>query len=612
MTYILGISAYYHDSAAALVKDGIVIAAAQEERFTRVKHDDSFPIHAIRYCLDEGGINPARLDAIGFYDKPIVKFHRLIETYLAFAPAGFQSFSKALSLWLKVKLHIPKEIRKALPDFTGPILFTDHHESHAASAFFASPFDRAAILTIDGVGEWTTTAMGVGNGNKIKLTQHIRFPHSLGLFYSAFTYYLGFKVNSGEYKVMGLAPYGDPQNCTQYVKLIYEHLLDLKPDGSFRLNLEYFNYCQGLTMTNEKFDQLFGGPPRKPETKLTQKELDIAAALQQVTEEVILRLARHVKKETGEKNLCMAGGVTLNCVSNGKIIQEGIFDRYFFQPASGDAGGALGVALFLWYQFLDKPRVVDNIHDSQQGSLLGPKFSDEEIVRYLRSIGAKFTTYDSWDPLLDHLVELLLQEKVIGFFQGRLEFGPRALGSRSILGDARSTKMQSTMNIKIKFREGFRPFAPIVMEEHAAEYFDLKDPSPYMLRVGHVVPSKRIPLTSEQSKLWGIEKLNVPRSDIPAVTHVDYSARVQTVDKERYPITYRLLQKFREKTGCAVLVNTSFNVRGEPIVCTPSDAFQCFINTNIDALVLEHQLLLKEEQPKFGNKEAYLAKFKLD
>lgn len=612
MTYILGISAYYHDSAAALVKDGKIIASAQEERFTRLKGDESFPQHAIRYCLEEAGIKASQLDAIGFYDKPILKFHRLLETYFAFAPSGFSSFLKALPLWLQLKLHIPKHIRKSLPEFKGPILFTDHHESHAASAFFASPFGQAAILTIDGVGEWTTTAYGTGKGNRIQLTHHIRFPHSLGLLYSAFTYYTGFKVNSGEYKVMGLAPYGDKNNAAKYVKLIYDHLLDLRDDGSFRLNLEYFNYCQGLTMTNEKFHKLFDGPPRKPETKLSQKDLDLAAAIQQVTEETMLRLARHVKKETGEKNLCMAGGVTLNCVGNGKLINEGIFDKYFFQPASGDAGGALGAALFLWYQFLDNPRQPDERHDLQEGSLLGPQFSDMEIVRYLKAIGARFTNYDSWEPLLDHVVELLLQEKVIGFFQGRMEFGPRALGCRSILGDARSPKMQSTMNIKIKFREGFRPFAPIVMEEHAQEYFDLKDPSPYMLRVGHLVPHKRIQLTPEQEKFWGIDKLNIPRSDIPAVTHVDYSARVQTVDQERYPVLYRLMQKFRERTGCAVLVNTSFNVRGEPIVCTPQNAFQCFVHTKIDALVLEYQLLLKEDQPNVGNKESYLAQFKLD
>lgn len=612
MTYILGISGYYHDSAAALVKDGEIIAAAQEERFTRKKHDEAFPENAIKYCLSEAGIDASKLDAVGFYDKPIVKFHRLLETYFAFAPAGFLSFCKAMPLWLGLKLFIPREIRKHLPKFQGPILYADHHESHAASAFFPSPFSRAAILTIDGVGEWTTSSFGVGNGNNIEITKHLRFPHSLGLLYSAFTYYTGFKVNSGEYKVMGLAPYGDQDNAKKYAQLIYDNLIDLKEDGSFRLNLDYFNYCQGLTMTNNRFAKLFGGPPRKQEKELTQREMDLAAAVQEVVEEAMLRMARHIRKETGEKNLCMAGGVALNCVGNGKIIKEGIFDKYFIQPAAGDAGGALGTALFLWYQFLNNKREVNEKDDLQKGSLLGPRFSDREIQRYLDGIGAKYTSYDNWDEQIERLVELIEDGKVIGFFEGRMEFGPRALGSRSIIGDARSTKMQSIMNLKIKFRESFRPFAPIVMEEHAQEYFDLADPSPYMLRVGHVVENKRRKLTEEQQKLWGIEKLNIPRSDIPAVTHVDYSARVQTVDKVRHPILHKLMAKFREKTGCAVLVNTSFNVRGEPIVCNPQDAFQCFLNTGMDVLVLEKQILLKEEQTIEQKTKDYLAQFALD
>ncbi|WP_372371177.1 carbamoyltransferase [Candidatus Uabimicrobium sp. HlEnr_7] len=612
MTYILGISGYYHDSAAALIKDGEIIAAAQEERFTRKKQDESFPKKAIEYCLSEAGINASQLDAVGFYDKPIVKFHRLLETYFAFAPAGFVSFSKALPLWLGLKLFIPREIRKNLSTFSGPILYADHHETHAASAFFPSPFDRAAILTIDGVGEWTTSSFGVGNGNKIELKKHLKFPHSLGLLYSAFTYYTGFKVNSGEYKVMGLAPYGDKENAKKYAQIIYDNLIDLKEDGSFRLNLDYFNYCQGLTMTNSRFAKLFGGPARKAEKEITQREMDLAAAVQEVVEEAMLRMAKHLRKETGEKNLCMAGGVALNCVGNGKIIKEGIFDKYFIQPAAGDAGGALGTALFLWYQFLDNKRKVNGKDDLQKASLLGPQFSNREVQRYLNGIGAKYTSYDSWDEQLDYLVELIEQGKVIGFFEGRMEFGPRALGSRSIIGDPRSTKMQSIMNLKIKFRESFRPFAPIVMEEHAQEYFDLKDPSPYMLRVGHVVENKRLKLTEEQQKLWGIEKLNIPRSDIPAVTHVDYSARVQTVDKVRHPVLHQLMSKFREKTGCAVFVNTSFNVRGEPIVCSPHDAFQCFLNTGMDVLVLEQQVLLKEEQTIKQKTKDYLAQFALD
>lgn len=475
--------------------------------------------------------------------------------------------------------------------------------------FFPSPFERAAILTIDGVGEWTTTSYGTGLQNRVDLTHHIRFPHSLGLLYSAFTYYTGFKINSGEYKVMGLAPYGDRASSTKYAQLVYDNILDLREDGSLRLNLDYFNYCQGLTMTNERFHRLFGGQPRKPEEKLTQRHMDLATALQIVTEEAMFRLAKHVRKMTGEKNLCMSGGVALNCVGNGKIIREGVFEKYFFQPAAGDAGGALGTALFLWYQFLNKPRFADNVHDVQKASLLGPSYTNEEIRAYLQAVGAKFHAYDSWEPLLDRVVELLQAEKVIGFCQGRMEFGPRALGSRSILGDARSTNMQTTMNLKIKFRESFRPFAPIVMEECMHEYFDLEDPSPYMLRVGYVRPERRIPLTPEQEKLFGIEKLKIPRSDIPAITHVDYSARIQTVDQGRNPIVHRLLQKFREKTGYGILVNTSFNVRGEPIICSPQDAYRCFMNTEMDVLVVENNILYKEEQTKAKGDQEYIAKF---
>ncbi len=614
MTYILGISAFYHDSGAALVKDGEIIAAAQEERFTRKKQDERFPINAINYCLEEAGISQSQLDAVGFYDKPLVKFHRLLETYFAFAPLGFRSFSLAMPLWLKTKMGIRREIRKNLPSYGGPILFNDHHESHAASAFFPSPFSQAAILTIDGVGEWTTTSMGTGKGNKIELSHHIRFPHSLGLLYSAFTYYTGFKVNSGEYKVMGLAPYGDPANSKKYAQLIYDNIMDLKEDGSFRFNLDYFNYCQGLTMTSDRFHKLFGSPPRKPETDLQQREMDLAAAVQIVVEEAMLRLARHLRKTTGEKNLCMAGGVALNCVGNGKIIKEGIFDKYFIQPAAGDAGGALGTALFFWYQFLDNSRTVDEVHDLQKGSLLGPSFTDKEIQRFLDSVEADYQSFETKEEALDEVAKHLMNEKVIGFFQGRMEFGPRALGARSIIGDARSTEMQKVMNLKIKYRESFRPFAPIVMEEHAREYFDLEDPSPYMLRVGNVVESRRTKLTPEQEKLWGIEKLNVIRSDIPSVTHVDYSARVQTVDSKRNPPLHRLMEKFHEKTGCATLVNTSFNVRGEPIVCTPRDAYRCFMNTEMDVLILENQVLLKENQKaQTGeSKKEYLARFELD
>jgi carbamoyltransferase len=612
--YILGISAYYHDSAAALLKDGRIVAAAQEERFTRIKHDAAFPARAVEYCLAEAGIAAKDLAAVGFYEKPLVKFHRLLETYLAWAPAGFKSFQKAMTNWIGQKLHIPREIRKGIPGLPADvsILFTEHHESHQASAFFSSPFEEAAIITADGVGEWPSTSIGVGRGNKIEILQEINFPHSLGLLYSAFTYYTGFKVNSGEYKVMGLAPYGDPKAASEFAKLIREHLIDIKDDGSFRMNMEYFGYCEGLTMTNERFDKLFGGPPREAESQLTQREMDLALAVQMVTEEAMLKLARHARQLTGCKNLCMAGGVALNCVANGKMIQEGIFDKFFIQPAAGDAGGALGVAQFLHYQVLDNPRKVDGVHDLQRGSLLGPEYTDKEIRRYLDGVGAKYEAVDDPRTWEEKIAGILADGKVVGLFQGRMEFGPRALGARSIIGDARNRDMQTVMNLKIKFRESFRPFAPIVLQEHAHEYFDLKDPSPYMLRVGHVVPQRRVQTKAEDEKLFGIDKLKVQRSDIPAVTHVDYSARVQTVDANRNPRLHGLMKRFHERTGCAVLVNTSFNIRGEPIVCTPADAYKCFMFTDMDVLVLEGQILHKKDQPPMTGAEEYRAAFKLD
>jgi carbamoyltransferase len=617
MTAILGISAFYHDSAAALVIDGRIVAAAQEERFTRAKHDHEFPRHAINYCLAEAGLSPSQLDYVGFYDKPLTKFERLLETYLAYAPWGFRSFQQALPLWLKKKLHLRREIRRGLHgEYEGPIVFTDHHESHAASAFFPSPFDEAAILTLDGVGEWSTSCYGVGRGNRIELSHELRFPHSLGLLYSAFTYYTGFKVNSGEYKVMGLAPYGNPI----WKDAILEHLMDLKDDGSFRMDMRYFNYCQGLTMTSERFHRLFGGPPRKPESKVTQREMDLAASIQAVTEEVMLRMARYLHRETGLKNLVLAGGVALNCVGNGRILREGPFEDIWIQPAAGDAGGALGVALFTWHQLLDKPRNAEAL-DSQQGSLLGPSYDDQEISDYLDLLGAIYHTHDNEDELLDHVADLLAEEKVVGWVQGRMEFGPRALGCRSILGDARSRAMQSVMNLKIKFRESFRPFAPVVLRECVDEYFQMRpgEDSPYMLLVAPVQESKRIkhPRSDEgvpEAELEGIAKLQVPRSEVPAITHVDYSARVQTVDAERHGRFHRLMQRFHELTGCPVVVNTSFNIRGEPIVCTPEDAYRCFMATEMDCLVLEDHLLLKTDQPGGAAEdvEAYKARFSLD
>ncbi len=610
---ILGISAFYHDSAAALVQDGDIVAAAQEERFTRKKHDYRFPKHAIDYCLAEADLKAEDIDAVVFYDKPFVKFERLLETYLAFAPRGVKSFLMAMPLWMKQKLHLPKIIRGALGEgFKGPVLFTDHHESHAASAFFPSPFDEAAILTSDGVGEWTTSSFGVGRGNRIELLKEIRFPHSLGLLYSAFTYYTGFKVNSGEYKLMGLAPYGEPR----FVDLIKEHLIDIKPDGSFWMNMEYFDYCAGLKMVNRKFEKLFGRPARKPESQLTQHEMDVAASIQKVTEEIMMLQARHVHEVTGMKNLCLAGGVALNCVSNGRILREGPFERIWIQPAAGDAGGALGAALFVWFQLQNHPRKAEP-GDAQKGSLLGPAFSDEEVRRFLDSVGAKYSVCESDEELIDRVADAIAEGKVVGWHQGRMEFGPRALGSRSILGDARSKEMQSKMNLKIKYRESFRPFAPSALIEHASEYFDIDTESPYMLLVCPVREEVRIPLTDEQREIMRRDpdlrkRVNIPRSQIPAVTHLDYSARLQTVDAARHGRYHQMITRFREKTGCGVIVNTSFNVRGEPIVCTPEDAYQCFMHTEMDMLAIGRQILLKEDQPRLEGKEKYIERFELD
>jgi carbamoyltransferase len=603
---ILGISAFYHDSAACLVSDGNIVAAAQEERFTRKKHDPDFPKNAAAYCLQSQGLTIKDVDFVAFYDKPLLKFERLLETYLATAPQGFTSYARAMPLWLKHKLWIPDTIKTEL-GYDGEVLFTEHHQSHAGSAFYPSPFQEAAILTIDGVGEWTTNSLGVGKGNKFSIIREIKFPHSMGLLYSAFTYFTGFKVNSGEYKVMGLAPYGEPK----YVQKIYDNLLDLKEDGSYHLNLKYFNYMSGLAMTNEGFDVLFDGPRRKPESPLTQREMDLAASIQVVVEECMLRQARFLHKETGLDNLTMAGGVALNCVGNGKLLREGPFKNIWIQPAAGDAGGALGAALCTWYGSLDKPRLTTETTDSQKQSLLGPEFSDDETVQQLAQFGAVYKRV-SGDELYRTTADILSREKVIGWFQGRMEFGPRALGSRSIIGDPRSTDMQATMNLKIKFRESFRPFAPAVMREHVSEYFEMDCDSPYMLLVAPVQESRRKKMSEEERGLFGIAKLNVPKSDIPAVTHVDYSARIQTVSQSQHPTFYKLLSAFKEKTGCAVLVNTSFNVRGEPIVCTPADAYACFMRTNMDALIVGNIVMLKEEQPKWQEREDWLTKFELD
>ena len=648
---ILGISAYYHDSAAALVCDGKIIAAAQEERFSRKKHDARFPQNAISYCLKEANIELLDLDQIVFYDKPLVKFERLLETYLSYAPKGFQSFLMAMPIWLKEKLYLKTLLKKELAtlgqckaSYIPKLMFTEHHQAHAASAFFPSPFNRAGVMCLDGVGEWATTSVWLGEGNKLTPQWEIDFPHSLGLLYSAFTYYTGFKVNSGEYKLMGLAPYGEPN----YVDLILNNLIDLKADGTFRLNMEYFNYTTGLTMTNEKFDKLFGGSPRKAETKISQREMDIAASIQRVTEEVVLRLSRTVQKELDVDYLCLAGGVALNCVANGKILREGIFKDIWIQPAAGDAGGALGAALAIWYEYYDRPRVIEKVdsrkvprnvsreynvsasvesrnsavslakrsvcsapNDMMQGAYLGPKFEDEQIREYLDAIEAKYE-YLPDTELMPRLAKILDNGNVVGWFQGRMEFGPRALGGRSIIGDPRNTKMQSVMNLKIKYRESFRPFAPSVLAERVSDYFDIEHSSPYMLLVAPVQEGLLIPMTEEQRQLFGIEKLNVPRSEIPAITHVDYSARIQTIHQETNPRYHDLIDHFAKLTGCGVIVNTSFNVRGEPIVCTPEDAYRCFMRTEMDYLVVENFLMAKTEQIPWEKDDSWKEEFELD
>src|SRR2546425_32084 len=606
-SYILGLSAFYHDSAACLLADGEIVAAAQEERFTRKKGDAAFPSNAVAYCLNTAGIGTADLAYVGFYDKPLLKFERILETYLGVAPKGFASFRMAGPLWMKEKLFIDSEIRRQLGGFTGEMRYAEHHESHAASAFFPSPVEEAAILTVDGVGEWATASMGVGRGNDVELLKELYWPDSLGLLYSAFTYYTGFKVNSGEYKVMGLAPYGEPK----YVDVILTKLVDLREDGSFTLNQEYFNYLTGLTMTNGAFDRLFGGPPRVPESKLTQREMDLARSVQVVCEEIMLRMTRTLHRETGMDNLCLAGGVALNCVANGRILREGPFRRLWIQPAAGDAGGALGVAQLIWHRYCNQVRALKPGADGMHGAYLGPEFAPEEIAAYLDSVGAVASRLER-RCRLQRVAELLAQEKVVGWFDGRMEFGPRALGARSILGDPRSPSMQAQMNLKIKFREGFRPFAPSVLRERASDYFDLACDSPYMLLVAPVKRERQIPMTDEQRRLWGIEQLNVVRSDIPAVTPIDYSARIQTVTRNTNPNYYDLISEFDRLTGCPVVVNTSFNVRGEPIVCTPADAYRCFMRTNIDCLVLGPFLLDKAQQPEWKETEDWRREFQLD
>jgi carbamoyltransferase len=618
MTAIIGISAFYHDSAAALVVDGDIVAAAQEERFTRRKHDPGFPANAIAYCLSEAGLKPEDLNCVAFYDKPLTKFDRLLETYLAYAPAGFRSFRLAMPLWLKDKLHMRRTLRRS---FSGArearFVFTDHHESHAASAFFPSPFERAAILTLDGVGEWSTATFGEGEGNKLRLRQQLQFPHSLGLLYSAFTYYCGFKVNSGEYKLMGLAPYGRPV----YEDLILKHLVELRPDGSFWMNMEYFNYCQGLTMTSRRFDALFGGAPRRPESQLEQRHMDLAASIQKVTEEIMLRMAREAQRQTKMDNLVLAGGVALNCVGNGRLLREGPFENIWIQPAAGDAGGALGAAVFVWHQLMKHPRQ-PNGQDSQKGSLLGPRYSNEFIASFMTEAAVPHKRHASEAELLEEVAQMVVAGKIIGWFQGRMEFGPRALGARSIIGDPRQPGMQAAMNLKIKFRESFRPFAPAVLRERAADCFALGpgQESPYMLLVAALREQHRLPLSEADRKTMTEapdlrQRVNVVRSTFPAITHVDYSARVQTVDESRHGRFYRLMKRFEGLTGCPVLVNTSFNVRGEPIVCTPQEAYRCFLVTDMDALVLEDFVLRKEQMPKAitdAEREKYLAQFQPD
>jgi carbamoyltransferase len=611
---ILGLSAFYHDSAACLVRDGEIVAAAQEERFTRKKHYAGFPKESIRYCLKESGSSLTDIRYIAFYDKPLLKFERLLETYLAFAPRGVQSFLAAMPIWLNEKLFLKTLLQKELAGLGGvrpaalpPLVFGEHHESHAASAFYPSPFESAAVLCMDGVGEWATTSAWLGEGRELIPLWEIPFPHSLGLLYSAFTYYTGFKVNSGEYKVMGLAPYGQPK----YVQAIYEHLLDLKPDGTFRLNMEYFNYSTGLTMTSRRFDDLFGGPPREAESRLTQREMDLARSIQDVTEEVMLRLARTLHRETGAENLCLAGGVALNCVGNGRILREGSFAGLWIQPAAGDAGGAIGAALSTWHRLEDQPRKTNPPEDAMRGAFLGPAYTNEEIERFLKKQSAPYVKLDDAE-LLDHVAAELAAGKIIGWFQGRMEFGPRALGARSIIGDARNPTMQSVMNLKIKYRESFRPFAPSVLRERVSDYFDMDADSPYMLLVAPVRKERWVPITDKHDQLWGIERLNVPRSDIPAVTHIDYSARIQTVHAATNSRYHGLLKAFEAKTGCGVIVNTSFNVRGEPIVCTPADAYRCFMRTEIDVLVLENCLLQKADQKPLVDDTDWRKEFELD
>jgi carbamoyltransferase len=607
---ILGLSAFYHDSAAALIEEGRIVAAAQEERFSRKKHDSRFPVHAVRYCLDEGGTGLRSVDHVVFYDKPFLKFERLLETYVTFAPRGIKSFSMAIPLWLREKLFLKDLLKKELgklddhDDWNEKLLFSEHHLSHAASAFFPSPFEEAIVLTMDGVGEWATTSAAIGKGNSLEVIKEIHFPHSLGLLYSALTYYIGFKVNSGEYKVMGLAPYGEPK----YADKIFKHLMDVKPDGSFRLDLSYFNYCTGLTMTNGKFDDLFGGPPRKPDQLLTQRHMDLAASIQAVTDEVVLRLTRSLREETGIRNLCLAGGVALNCVANGKVLRDGRFEQIYIQPAAGDAGGALGAALVGFHMQLGQKRQANG--DAMRGAYLGPSFAQTDIEVRLKKCGAKFDLLEE-SALITTCAEDLAQGKALGWFQGRMEFGPRALGNRSILGDPRSPTMQKTLNLKVKYRESFRPFAPSVLRERVSDWFEIDSDSPYMLLVADVVKGRRREMTADEKKLFGIDQLNVPRSDIPAVTHIDYSARIQTVHEDTNPRYYALLSAFERKTGCPVLVNTSFNVRGEPIVCTPEDAFRCFMGTELDVLAVGNCYLRKAQQNP-ALKQNYESAFELD
>jgi carbamoyltransferase len=629
-TRILGISAYYHDSAACLVVDGQIVAAAQEERFTRKKHDAGYPSKAVEYCLQEAGISAPELDYVGFYEKPLVKFERLLETYVASAPRGLKSYLMAMPLWLSEKLWMADDIADQLEGYEGPVLFGEHHESHASSAFYPSPFENAAVVTMDGVGEWATSSIGVGRGRDLEILREMRFPHSLGLLYSAFTYFAGFKVNSGEYKVMGLAPYGEPK----YVKLIKDHLVEIRDDGSLWMNQEYFTYAHGLTMTGSRLEQLMGGPARQPETRLTQREMDLARSIQEITEEVMLKMTGFAHRETGMTDLCLAGGVALNCVGNGRILREGPFEEIWIQPAAGDAGGALGVALSLWHRHLEKPRTspetagtwerpgrksevrrekseVPKYADGMSGSFLGPRFSEAQIAAAVDKGGWVATRLDPTD-VAAQVAAAMAQEKVVGLLQGRMEFGPRALGGRSIIGDARSPKMQAVMNLKIKFRESFRPFAPAVLREHVGDWFELDGDSPYMLLVADVRQDQRLPVPAEAEALWGIDKLNVPRSTVPAITHVDYSARIQTVRRDTNPLYHDIIDAFYRMTGCPVIVNTSFNVRGEPMVCSPEDAYRCFMRTDMDLLVLENFLLEKSVQPKTEQDESWKTEFVLD